>query len=659
MAEQFGSENRFTEAFQRLIEQIEGYCAYRTERYMLALAELGGVPAAKRLLAGPLSDDSIQLWARGRRDLTVEALVLSDNWRIHFSEEECAIAQRRYADMSSSTESIPQEFADDLREVTRPRRSATLKISSKKEDSEVRERLLPEGFEPDDDIAWNEELMDNIAVCDKLGQVERALPHPEWGWGGWWLAHFRKHLESCVDCDTQRSLFKKALQQFDDGSMTTIAELLRRCVTCLDLSESGTRKLLEAEWTERDSAGDVTFRSRHWEAAQLDQWSRLLHLRAAQLNALTGVFIRDYEETHVPSFWNGIRWKEDTREFLGNPWRVWRFEAGQRWVRDFVRRFKDDEFAIMLAARTIARMGLVPPGFSGLSRNVPTLPSDGDLDGLEEVLSIRNSRSSDEWETILSENFGGTFKELDWEEILEETLKVAISDARREASATDSDDLASMRREVTNLKDSFRAFQIGVLERWGERMRDDPTSTAKESLQTALGSEVYAMLTPEALPGALGAELLLQDPNFPDPSLGVQGLCKAFELLLKKGFLAQFCESLRQQNVRYFPENEWLDEKHRLRRPQVLVGGRQKERLNLGDIAKALDSPRKEIPEFCASQKIDLPRLRKAIGMVKDYRNPATHDKSISYVEAMQIRERLLGVAWGDGGVFGALMRLR
>ena len=639
-----------------MIEQIEVDCAYRPERYMLALAERDGVPAAKHLLAGPLSDDSIQLWARNRRDLTVEALILNDNWRTDFSEEERAVAQRRYADMSSSAESIPQEFADDLREVIRPRQSATLSISSKKEESEVRARLLPEGFEPDDDIAWNEELMDDIAVCDKLGQVERALPHPEWGWGGWWLAHFRKHLESCVDCDTQRSLFKKALQQFDDRSMTTIAELLRCCVACLDFSGNRARKLLEAEWAERESAGDVTFRSRYWEGAQQDRWSRLLHLRAAQVCALIGVHIRDYEETHVPSFWNGIRWKEDTREFRGNPWRVWRFKAGRRGVRDFVRRFTDEEFTVVLAARALARIGLVPPGFGGLSRNVPTLPSDGDLDGLEKTLSIRNSRSSDEWETILSENFGGTFKELDWEEILEETLKVAISDARREASATDSDDLASMRREVTNLKDSFRAFQIDVLERWGERTRDDPTSTAKASLQTALGSEVYAMLTPEALPGALGAERILQDPDFPDPSLGVQGLCKAFELLVKKRFLTQFCESLMQQNVRDFPENEWLDGKHRLRRPQLLRGRRQNERLTLGAIVAALDSPRKEIPEFCASQKIDLTRLRKAIGMVKDYRNPATHGKSISHVEAMQIRERLLGVARGDGGVFGALV---
>ena len=63
----------------KMIEQITGDCGYRPEQYIQTVIELGGVRAAKQLVAGPLSDDSVPVWARDRPDLMIEAIVLNDD----------------------------------------------------------------------------------------------------------------------------------------------------------------------------------------------------------------------------------------------------------------------------------------------------------------------------------------------------------------------------------------------------------------------------------------------------------------------------------------------------------------------------------------------------------------------------------------------------
>ena len=66
---------------KKMIEQLTGDCGYRPEQYIQTAIELGGVRAAKQLVAGPLSDDSVQVWAWGRPDLMIEAIVLNDDWK--------------------------------------------------------------------------------------------------------------------------------------------------------------------------------------------------------------------------------------------------------------------------------------------------------------------------------------------------------------------------------------------------------------------------------------------------------------------------------------------------------------------------------------------------------------------------------------------------
>jgi hypothetical protein len=60
------------------------------------VVEMGGVAAAKKLLASDdIQSGLYELFECGRLDLTVETLVLQDEYRSLFSPEELVEAQRR------------------------------------------------------------------------------------------------------------------------------------------------------------------------------------------------------------------------------------------------------------------------------------------------------------------------------------------------------------------------------------------------------------------------------------------------------------------------------------------------------------------------------------------------------------------------------------
>ncbi len=145
MAEQ--PEGRFTEALQKMIERITVDCGYQPEQYIQTVTELGGVQAAKHLLTEPqLSDDSVQLWARGRPDLTIEAIASNDDWKTLFSDEERSVAERRRVDMDFPVAATPPEISDHL--------------SDHGQDLGDPWGMI---LFPADDIVWGEELMEGIA----------------------------------------------------------------------------------------------------------------------------------------------------------------------------------------------------------------------------------------------------------------------------------------------------------------------------------------------------------------------------------------------------------------------------------------------------------------------------------------------------------------
>jgi len=91
-------ERRFNRAMIEIYEKAKRETGYNATRFLQMVSEIGGLASARRLLAAPaVSDGFTALWKRGRLDLTVETLVLSEQYRDLFSEEERERAAARLA----------------------------------------------------------------------------------------------------------------------------------------------------------------------------------------------------------------------------------------------------------------------------------------------------------------------------------------------------------------------------------------------------------------------------------------------------------------------------------------------------------------------------------------------------------------------------------
>lgn len=69
---------------------------YNATRFLMMLREYGGLETAHRLMqSDQVSDGFTELWMRGRQDLTVEALVLRQEYLELFTEDERRRASER------------------------------------------------------------------------------------------------------------------------------------------------------------------------------------------------------------------------------------------------------------------------------------------------------------------------------------------------------------------------------------------------------------------------------------------------------------------------------------------------------------------------------------------------------------------------------------
>ena len=92
-------EARFDDAMMKVYQRARDECDYNATRFLQMLYKHRGLETARILLhASRVSEGYVALWERQRLDLTVESLIVAEEWHPLFSEEEREIARNRLAD---------------------------------------------------------------------------------------------------------------------------------------------------------------------------------------------------------------------------------------------------------------------------------------------------------------------------------------------------------------------------------------------------------------------------------------------------------------------------------------------------------------------------------------------------------------------------------
>jgi len=86
---------RFEQRLREIASKAIHECDYRPNYFLQMLDELGGVATAKALLAKPMPSEGFSaLFEKNRLDLTVEHVVLEDEWDGLFTAQERRKAAR-------------------------------------------------------------------------------------------------------------------------------------------------------------------------------------------------------------------------------------------------------------------------------------------------------------------------------------------------------------------------------------------------------------------------------------------------------------------------------------------------------------------------------------------------------------------------------------
>lgn len=89
---------QFHQEMLRIYKEAAGF-GYRPTYFLRMVNEQGGLVAARKLLRdGTVSYGFVQLWRKGRLDISVEAVVLDPRWRDLFTSNELDVARRRLED---------------------------------------------------------------------------------------------------------------------------------------------------------------------------------------------------------------------------------------------------------------------------------------------------------------------------------------------------------------------------------------------------------------------------------------------------------------------------------------------------------------------------------------------------------------------------------
>jgi len=89
-------ERRFESAMRDIYFRAKRECRYNAERFYQMIDQRGAIETAKSLISKPEGSDGFtNLYMMGRLDLTVEALVLKDEYMELFSEDEHQLCREK------------------------------------------------------------------------------------------------------------------------------------------------------------------------------------------------------------------------------------------------------------------------------------------------------------------------------------------------------------------------------------------------------------------------------------------------------------------------------------------------------------------------------------------------------------------------------------
>ena len=93
------SNGRYETRCIQVAEEVEAVLGRQVTRFRAMCAEHGAVQATKRLIHARPSDTFSVLWEKGRLDLTVEAVILTERqWEPLFDDEDREAARKRLQD---------------------------------------------------------------------------------------------------------------------------------------------------------------------------------------------------------------------------------------------------------------------------------------------------------------------------------------------------------------------------------------------------------------------------------------------------------------------------------------------------------------------------------------------------------------------------------
>ncbi len=97
-------EARSNEAMMNIYQRALRESDYNATRSLQMLYDHRGLETARILLhASNVSDGYVGLWERKRLDLTVEALILNEEWNPLFPDQERGIARKRLTEYGSNS----------------------------------------------------------------------------------------------------------------------------------------------------------------------------------------------------------------------------------------------------------------------------------------------------------------------------------------------------------------------------------------------------------------------------------------------------------------------------------------------------------------------------------------------------------------------------